>query len=132
MQPEFLFSLLSSHLIRTQIEHKAKSTSGVNNINSGEIQSLVIPYCNLHEQRVVVEYLSERLSALVVAEAEIDSQLRKADALRQSILKKAFSGELVKQDPNDEPATVLLERIKAEEASQKPAAKTRQRKVANA
>ena len=132
MQPECLFSVLSSHLIRTQIEHKAKSTSGVNNINSGEIQSLVIPYCNLHEQRVVVEYLSERLSALVVAEAEIDSQLRKADALRQSILKKAFSGELVKQDPSDEPAAILLERIKAEKASQKPRAKTRQRKVANA
>ena len=132
MQPEFLFSLLSSHLIRTQIEHKAKSTSGVNNINSGEIQSLVIPYCNLHEQRVVVEYLSERLSALIVAEAEIDSQLRKADALRQSILKKAFCGELVKQDTNDEPAAVLLERIKAEKASQKPRAKTRQRKEANA
>ena len=132
MQPEFLFSLLSSHLIRTQIEHKAKSTSGVNNINSGEIQSLVIPYCNLHEQRVVVEYLSERLSALIVAEAEIDSQLRKADALRQSILKKAFCGELVKQDTNDEPAAVLLERIKAEKASQKPRARTRQRKVASA
>ena len=132
MQPECLFSVLSSHLIRTQIEHKAKSTSGVNNINSGEIQSLVIPYCNLHEQRVVVEYLSERLSTLVVAEAEIDSQLRKANTLRQSILKKAFSGELVKQDPCDEPAAILLERIKAEKASQKPRAKTRQRRVANA
>ena len=64
--------------------------------------------------------------------AIIDTQLRRADALRQSILKKAFSGELVEQGPNDEPATVLLERIKAEKASQKPRAKTRQRKVANA
>ena len=132
LQSEYLFSLLSSHLIRTQIEHKAKSTSGVNNINSGEIQSLVIPYCSLHEQRMVVEYLSKRLSALAVAEAEIDTQLLKADALRQSILKKAFSGELVEQDPNDEPASVLLERIKAEKASQKPTAKTRKRKVASA
>ena len=132
MQPEYLFSLLSSHLIRIQIEHKAKSTSGVNNINSGEIQSLVIPYCNLDEQRIVVEHLSKQLSALVVAEAEIDTQLRKADALRQSILKKAFSGELVNQDPDDEPAAALLERIKAEKASQKPRAKPRQRKVANA
>lgn len=132
IQPKYLYSLLSSHLIRTQIEHKAKSTSGVNNINSGEIQSLVIPYCNLDEQRVVVEYLSERLSALVVAEAEIDTQLQKADVLRQSILKKAFSGELVEQVPNDEPATALLRRIKAEKASQKPRAKTRRRKVASA
>ena len=130
--PEYLFSLLSSHLIRTQIEYKAKSTSGVNNINSGEIQSLVIPYCNLDEQRTVVEHLSKRLSALVVAEAEVDTQLRKADALRQSILKKAFSGELIDQDSNDEPATALLGRIKAEKASQMPRAKTRQRRAVNA
>ena len=45
----------------------------------------------------------------------LDQQLSKADAvLRQSILKKAFSGQLVAQDPNDEPASVLLDRIKAE------------------
>ena len=112
--PEYLVALLSSHLLRTQIEHKAKSTSGVNNINSGEIQSLIIPMCSLSEQEVVVERLSTSLSAIDAIEAEIDSQLLKADALRQSILKKAFSGQLVAQDPHDEPASVLLDRIRAE------------------
>ena len=112
--PEYLAALLSSHLLRTQIEHKAKSTSGVNNINSGEIQSLIIPMCSLSEQEVVVERLSTSLSAIDAIEAEIDGQLLKADALRQSILKKAFSGQLVPQDPHDEPASVLLDRIKAE------------------
>ena len=115
--PEYLVALLSSHLLRTQIEHKAKSTSGVNNINSGEIQSLIIPLCSLREQEVVVERLSTSLSAIDDIKVEINGQLLKADALRQSILKKAFSGQLVPQDPDDEPASILLERIKAEKAA---------------
>ena len=112
--PDYLAALLSSHLLRTQIEHKAKSTSGVNNINSGEIQSLIVPLCGLSEQEVVVERLSASLSAIEGIEAELDNQLLKAVALRQSILKKAFAGQLVAQDPSDEPASVLLDRIKAE------------------
>lgn len=116
--PEYLAALLSSHLLRTQIEHKAKSTSGVNNINSSEIQSLIVPLCSLSEQKVVSKRLSTSLSAIDAIEAEIDGQLFKADTLRQSILKKAFTGQLVPQDPNDEPASLLLERIKAEKAAQ--------------
>ena len=112
--PDYLAALLSSHLLRTQIEHKAKSTSGVNNINSGEIQSLIVPLCSLSEQEVVVERLSASLSAIDAIEAELDNQLLKADVLRQSVLKKTFAGQLVAQDPTDEPASVLLTRIKVE------------------
>ena len=110
--PDYLAALLSSHLLRTQIEHKAKSTSGVNNINSGEIQSLIVPLCSLSEQEVVVERLSASLSATEAITAEIGNQLLKADALRQSVLKKAFAGQLVAQDPSDGPASVLLDRVK--------------------
>ena len=112
--PDYLAALLSSHLLRTQIEHKAKSTSGVNNINSGEIQSLIVPLCSLSEQEVVIEQLSASLSSIDAIEAEIDNQLLKADAFRQSVLKKAFAGRLVAQDHSDAPASVLLDRIKAE------------------
>ena len=115
--PEYLAALLPSHLLRTQIEHKAKSTSGVNNMNSGEIQSLIIPLSSLSEQEVVVERLSASLCAIDAIEVEIDSQLLKADTLRQSILKKAFNGQLVPQDPDDEPASILFERIKAAKAA---------------
>ncbi|MCY4597476.1 MAG: restriction endonuclease subunit S [Bryobacterales bacterium] len=112
--PDYLAAVLSSHLLRTQIERAAKSTSGVNNINSGEIQSLLVPVCGLHEQAALVEQLSAYLSAVDVMETEINKELLRAESLRQAIFKRAFSGQLVPQDPNDEPASVLLDRIRAE------------------
>jgi type I restriction enzyme S subunit len=58
-----------------------------------------------------VERVFSRVDQL---EYTIDFELNRIDSLRQSILKKAFSGQLVPQDPDDEPASVLLERIRIE------------------
>ena len=113
VQPAYLAQLLSSHELRKQIEYKAKSTSGVNNINSGEIQSLVLPICGLTEQKLILAELESKLSEADQLDQTLATALQQADALRQSILKKAFCGQLVAQDPNDEPATALLERIRA-------------------
>jgi type I restriction enzyme S subunit len=71
----------------------------------------------LDEQIEVVSVLEARLSEIDQLEAEVAAQLLKAETLRQSILKKAFSGQLVPQDPNDEPASELLARIQAEKAA---------------
>ena len=127
--PEYVELFIKS--VRTRIEAYAPATAQ-KNINLTTLESLVVPLCSVAEQRVLVDRLQAILTVIDGHRAIIDTQLRRADALRQSILKKAFSGELVEQGPNDEPATVLLERIKAEKASQKPRARTRQRKVANA
>jgi len=76
----------------------------------------------------LAQELEEKSSILDQLEQTITHSLQQADALRQSILKKAFSGQLAPQDPNDEPASVLLERIRAERAAQ-PKARGRKAKA---
>ena len=115
--PAYLAQLLSAHELRKQIEHKAKSTSGVNNINSGEIQALVVPFCGLTEQELILQELESKLSEADQLDQTLATALQQADALRHSILKKAFHGQLVKQAKDEEPATALLERIRAEKSN---------------
>jgi type I restriction enzyme S subunit len=76
------------------------------------ITETLIPYCSLDEQAKIVAEIESRLSVCDRLEQIVDENLSKAQALTQSILKKAFAGQLVPQDPNDEPADVLLERIR--------------------
>lgn len=73
-----------------------------------------IPLCSFPEQTAIVSEIETRLSVCDKMEQSIEESLKQAEALRQSILKKAFEGRLVPQDPNDEPAEKLLERIRAE------------------
>ena len=130
---EYFFSFVwNSRIVRRQIECAARTTAGIYKINQGHVTNFVLPLCSLSEQAVMVNRLSSALSAIDRIEMEVDNHLTKAHTLRQSILKKAFSGELVEQDLSDEPASVLLERINAEQASQKPKTKPRKRQVASA
>jgi len=66
------------------------------------------------EQLMIVSEIERHFSQIDHIENIIATSLRQAETLRQSILKQAFEGRLVPQDPTDEPASVLLERIKAE------------------
>jgi len=94
--PKYLLNILSSINLRNQIEGKAKSTSGVNNINSEELAGLNISLPpNIEEQHDIVQAIESRLSVADKMEESITQSLHQAEALRQSILKKAFEGRLV-------------------------------------
>ncbi len=87
---------------------------GINHLSAGKFSRLPVPLCSLPEQQEIVRLLDEQFTVIEQNEREIDAALKRSAALRQSILKKAFSGQLVAQDPADEPAGVLLERIRKE------------------
>ena len=70
----------------------------------------------LSEQQAIVSEIERRLSVADKVEKTVTAELKRAEQLRQSILKKAFSGGLVPQDPSDDPASVLLERIRVEKS----------------
>ncbi|SIT73832.1 restriction endonuclease subunit S [Pontibaca methylaminivorans] len=110
---------------RDYFEKGGKQTTNLASINKTVLKALPVPYCSPAEQAEIVRLLDEKLEAAAVLEAEIDAALTRADALRQSILKKAFSGQLVPQDPDDEPASALLERIKAEKTERDQAKRDR-------
>ena len=84
--------------------------------NTRSVATLSVAVPPLVEQRRIVTEVENRLSILDKLEVAIMANLKRAERLRQAVLKQAFEGELVPQDPNDEPASVLLERIRQERA----------------
>lgn len=96
------------------------------NLSLTNVKELEIPFCSPKEQHQIVREIESRLSVCDAVEQNIAEGLEKAQALRQSILKKAFEGKLLseeeiaqcKQHKEYEPATVLLEKIKAEKKKQ--------------
>ncbi len=104
------------------------------NLNTEIIKNYEVAFPpTFEEQNLIVQEIESRLSVCDKIEESISTSLQQAEALRQSILKKAFEGKLAEQDPNDEPASVLLERIKEEREKIKPVkkVKTKMQKIAN-
>jgi type I restriction enzyme S subunit len=99
---------------RRRVEKAASSTSGLYTLSISKVQSLQVPLPPLQEILAIRDEV-ERNTSLLVSDATVaETTLRRTGALRQAILKRAFEGRLVPQDPNDEPAEKLLERIRAE------------------
>ena len=114
VSPHYIQDCFSTKSLREGLEAKAKSTAGHQRISLSDLREFYIPLPPLAEQRRIVAEVERRLSVVHQAEATVEASLARAERLRQSILKQAFSGRLVPQDPDDEPASVLLERIRAE------------------
>ncbi len=122
--PKWFHIYSTSQLGRAFIEQNAASSAGQNNVSLSLIHTMPIPLPPLAEQRRIVAEVERRLSVVQQAEAAVEASLARAERLRQSILKQAFSGKLVPQDPGDEPASALLERIRAEREAEAQALAT--------
>jgi len=81
-------------------------------LNQSQMKKIIVPLPPLEEQHKIVEHIEQLFSLADYIEETVGSKLEQSKTLRQSILKKAFEGKLVPQDPNDEPAELLLEKIK--------------------
>ena len=114
--PEFLHLVLSADVTRARIEAMAKSTSGVNNINSKQIASIPIPDVSIGEQRISFCQIEAAFARIDRLTAEAARAAHLLDRFDERLLAKAFRGELVPQDPSDEPADALLARVRAARA----------------
>lgn len=134
ISPEFLELVLNAPQMVNAIDF---IKSGINdsglNLTQDRFFSLEIPVPPLDEQQKTVQLIAALTSEIDAQERTVEVALKQAAAQRKNILRAAFSGQLVPQDPKDEPASLLLERIRAERAA-KEKAKVRKlsRKAAHA
>ncbi len=106
----------------------AATTSGLYTLSVGKIARIPVPVAPAQEQQVTLEVLDMALQGQVQQLRAIETSIKQSTAQRQNILRAAFAGQLVPQDPNDEPASVLLERIRAERAERAKQPKVRRTK----
>jgi type I restriction enzyme S subunit len=99
---------------RRHMKSRARTTAGQTGISGPDVREMPIPLPPLAEQAEIVAEVDRRLSVADAAETQVEHALQRAVRLRQAILKRAFEGKLVPQDPADEPAATLLERAKAQ------------------
>ena len=114
---EYLGLYLTSDLGRERLIKNCKHAVNQASINQGDVEATPVPLPPRLEQEEIVQTVSEDSSREIAVLATCKTELARSASLRQSILKDAFAGRLVPQDPTDEPATALLARIKETRAA---------------
>lgn len=110
----FLSKWLSTAVLTRWAVSRSKATAGQSNLTLEICRDLPVPICSAYEQREIMRRVDSALMWIDRLASEATSARRLIDRLDQAVLAKAFRGELVPQDPEDEPASVLLDRIRAE------------------
>ena len=105
---------------------------GINHLSAGKFSKLPMPLPPLVEQLALIESIEQKFALWDEQLSSINHAIKQSIAQRQNILRAAFSGQLVPQDRHDEPASALLERIRAERAAQGAVKKPRGRKAKEA
>lgn len=130
INPEFLELVLNApHIVQRIDELKTGISDSGLNLTQDRFFTLEIPIPSLEAQQLIIEKVKIQVESIRNQEKSIELSLKQSTAQRQNILRAAFAGELVPQDPNDEPASLLLERIRAERAAQAAVKKPHGRKT---
>ncbi len=134
--PSFVCFQMCSPEFRSRMDAVKKATTNVAAVYAKDLFPLPVALPPLAEQQEIAARLTTLLDELERQETACARGLTQSSAQRQNILRAAFAGQLVPQDPNDEPASVLLERIRAERAAgadktaaKKPRARRKQETV---
>ncbi len=115
---EYLDSYLASPFCQNWLKANYRGRTSMPKVNIADVIRLPIPLAPISEQRVICDRVRHANKQYENVRNAIFPALSECTDLDQSILAKAFRGELVPQDPNDEPSSVILERIRAERASE--------------
>ena len=129
--PELLPELISHHgntFGKTWFKQAGKQTTNLASINMTMLRIFPVPLGPASEQHELLYQLEAQIEQLDQQEQAVGLGIRQAAAQRQNILRAAFAGQLVSQDPADEPASLLLERIRTERAAQAGVRQLRGRK----
>lgn len=113
VSPKYLFKYIISDIF-IQPLNKLQSGSSYPAVRKSEVFNQFIPVCSMEEQNAISEELDRQFSIITHFENTIEKNILNIESFKQSVLRKAFEGELSEQDVNDEPASILLERIKTE------------------
>lgn len=127
--PSFVCRYLMSPIAQQWLKARSKTTAGQTNLTLEVCRSLPFPLPPTEEQQALLLSLEGAMDATARQSDSIKSSLKQSAAQRKNILKAAFSGQLVPQDPNDEPASLLLERIRANRSERDTAKIQRKRKA---
>ncbi len=123
-----LLSFWANAFGRRYFDKAGKQTTNLASINKTVLSQFPVPLIPYAEQEEICTQIDRSMMSLDAQEEEIDRALGMADLLRQSILKKAFAGQLVPQDPHDEPTSILLEKIRLDREKAGRGAPTARRK----
>ncbi len=124
IEPDFLELFLRSKFIQNLAQSQVRTTS-IPDLQLGLLSQFPIPFPSLAEQEIIVNRVYKIYDSVKTVSEQVDIGNRYYETLDQSILAKAFRGELVPQDPTDEPATLLLQRIQAEREKLKAKSKSK-------
>ncbi|GAA4923890.1 type I restriction enzyme S subunit [Stackebrandtia albiflava] len=115
--PEWALLVFRRHMHAGRFLREVRITTNIAHLSATRLKSVEFPVPPIEEQRRITAEVATRLYEVEHFRAALDMARRRSDCLRRSLLTEAFAGRLVPQDPNDEPASVLLDRIKAERAA---------------